>query len=123
MEIGSNSTVFRQDVREEWINAMFGRDFLPLSAQDAKYKPPKQGIGLGGFPSYITHSTTIPAKRIVDEAKLGVTICRIPLGVYVRVVDVGSEAHAAGIVPGSVLLDINGIGVLGMIMTFAPWIN
>lgn len=92
---------------------MFGRDFFPSSIQDSKYKPPKQGIGLAGFRSYITNSSTIPAQKIVDDEKLGVTICRIPLGVYARIVDVGSEAYAAGILPGSVLLDINGIGVLG----------
>jgi uncharacterized protein (DUF1778 family) len=109
-----NEETFRQCVREEWIDAMFGRDFYPAAQpQNGMFKPPKQGIGLAGFPSFITYSATIPAPKEVNDTKIGITICRIPLGVYVRLIDIGSEAHAAGIVQGSVLLDINGIGVLG----------
>ena len=40
--------------------------------------------------------------------KLGMTISRIPLGLYVHSISVTSEAYAVGISPGSILVDING---------------
>ncbi len=48
------------------------------------------------------------------QQKLGITITRIPLGVYVHAIALDSEAYAAGISPGSILVDINGaLGLLG----------
>ena len=48
-----------------------------------------------------------------QQPRLGITLSRIPLGVYVRSVASTSEAYFAGILPGSILVDINGLGVLG----------
>ncbi|KAL9185720.1 hypothetical protein ACHAXT_003497 [Thalassiosira profunda] len=48
-----------------------------------------------------------------QRPKLGITVSRIPLGVYVRSVSLESEAYAAGISPGSILVDMNGMGMLG----------
>lgn len=145
------SPIFRQDVREEWINAVFGLDFFPrrVSSDEADsggyshacedammYTPPREGMGLAKIPSYLSYTATIvnPLKESnsgkndkSDEndkgqdakaasvlgKKIGVTLSRIPIGVYARIVDLESEAYAAGVVPGSILVDINGMGVLG----------
>jgi len=117
------SPIFRNDVRKEWINAMFGPDFFPdhqgtgsaTESSTAECTPPRQGVGLAGIPSYLSYAATIPPAKDAAEAgkKVGMTLSRIPVGVYVRLVDIESEAYAAGVVPGSVLIDINGMGVLG----------
>ena len=127
------SPIFRNDVRQEWINAMFGVDFFPnenqisssptsqstsspsTSTSAADYTPPRQGVGLANVPFYLSYTATIPPAKEEANAgnKVGMTLSRIPIGVYVRLVNVESEAYAAGIVPGSVLIDINGMGVLG----------
>jgi hypothetical protein len=114
------SPIFRDDIRQEWINAMFGREFFPELTENASdtatdYTPPRQGMGLAGIPSYLSYTATIPPAKEGANAgnKVGMTLSRIPIGVYVRLVDLQSEAYAAGIVPGSILLDVNGMGVLG----------
>ena len=49
-----------------------------------------------------------------NNSRLGMTISRIPLGLYVRAVSLDSEAYVAGISPGSVLVSINRtLGMLG----------
>jgi hypothetical protein len=156
----STSPIFRQDVRIEWIAALFGPNFLkgpngmdgnangngnrnvvganPSDELDA-YTVPRTGVGLAKIPQYLSYVTTIPKASTVtgtptvtasttngsptsdtttsstpaSETKIGITLSRIPLGVYVRMVDVDSEAYHAGIVPGSVLVSINSMGVLG----------
>jgi len=45
--------------------------------------------------------------------RLGIVVSRLPLGAYVRSVAASSEAHFSGILPGSILVDVNGLGVLG----------
>ena len=138
------SPIFRNDVRQEWINAMFGLDFFhdndgndddgtnitnnknTKEGEESKYyTPPRQGIGLANIPSYLSYTATIPPpppsssppsnnnKTNTEHKKVGLTLSRIPIGVYVRLVDIESEAFGAGIVPGSVLVEINGMGVLG----------
>lgn len=115
----TSSPIFRNDVRQEWIDAMFGSDFFPNDSQSnaaktTMYTPPKQGVGKSGIASYLSYTATIPSQRDNDsKSKVGVTLSRIPIGVYVRMVDIESEAYCAGVVPGSVLIDINGMGVLG----------
>ena len=105
------SSIFSPNVRLEWINAMFGPDFFA----SPDYTPQRTGIGLSKIPSYVCYQVKIepPPEETDGDAKLGVTISRIPLGVYVRGVDVDGEAYAAGIIPGSVLISINETGVLG----------
>ena len=116
----TTSPIFRNDVRQEWINAIFGQDFFPSrpGANAMEYTPPKEGMGLAQIPSYLSYSADIKVPTQAEEEtapaqKVGVTLSRIPIGVYVRMVDIESEAFAAGIVPGSILIDINGMGVLG----------
>lgn len=133
------SPIFRKDIRREWINAMFGVDFFPdydsdngynndehghnntspmdhyHSTNALEYTPPRQGMGLAAIPSYLSYTATIPSAKEAADAgnKVGMTLSRIPIAVYVRLVDIESEAYAAGVVPGSVLVEINGMGVLG----------
>jgi hypothetical protein len=114
----TTSPIFRDDVKQEWIDAMFGQDFFPNNpGSDAtQYTPPKEGMGLSQIPSYLSFAANIPVPKDRDPSstqKVGVTLSRIPIGVYVRSVDIQSESYAAGVVPGSVLIDINGMGVLG----------
>ncbi len=117
------SPIFRNDVRQEWINAMFGQDFFPSVSTSTStslsnaldYTPPRQGVGLAGIPSYLSYTANIdiPSAKEEDAQKVGMTLSRIPIGVYVRSVDIESEAYTAGVVPGSVLVEVNGMGVLG----------
>ena len=123
----TSSPIFRNDVRQEWIDAMFGSDFFAneestedeLNDSDSNlwtYQPPRQGVGKSGIASYVSYTATIPSQQDQNQnsnGKVGVTLSRIPIGVYVRMVDIESEAYCAGVVPGSVLIDINGMGVLG----------
>ena len=109
LELGGS--IFCPIVRLEWINAMFGPDFFACP----DYTPQRTGIGLSKIPSYVCYQVKIepPSGKADGGAKLGITISRVPLGVYVRGVDVDGEAYAAGIIPGSVLISINETGVLG----------
>lgn len=124
---------FRDDVRNEWIDAMFGPAFFPVGSSPAENGlpplPPRQGVGLSGIRGFLTHTCSIPpvtpdgdnctndgknnSNNSTNNVKVGITLSRIPLGVYVRVVDFEGEAFAAGIHPGSVLIEVNGMGVLG----------
>jgi hypothetical protein len=125
--------VFRNDVRQEWIDAMFGKDFYATATTsttatastsiDDKYIPPRQGSGNAGIASYVTYGCTIPAQQQRAEGegeekkdqgqKVGVTLARMALGLYVHHVEVGSQAQFTGVLPGSILVDINGMGLLG----------
>ena len=107
------ATSFRPDVRSEWIHAVFGCDF----PQERAKVPPRasignvrQGVGLANIPSYVAYDVTIPAN--VNGDKLGITLSRMPLGLYVRSVRPGSEAWCAGVKPNSVLVEINGMAML-----------
>jgi hypothetical protein len=107
--------VFRPHIREEWINAVFGRDFFATtdnesSSPSSSYQVPSQGVGLSGIPSYVTYPVTIAGGTA--DTKAGVTISRFPLGLYVRKVLPGSEAFFAGISPDSVLVDVSGMAML-----------
>jgi hypothetical protein len=102
--------VFRPHVREEWINAVFGTDFFAMSSSSSSYQAPTQGVGLSGIPSYVTYPVTIAGGAA--NTKVGVTISRFPLGLYVRKVLPGSEAFFAGISPDSILVDVSGMAML-----------
>jgi hypothetical protein len=221
---GGEVTTFRNDVRNEWIDAMFGVDFFPLhpattanggSTSDGGSEDKdgwrdvriRQGVGAAGVGSWVcygalldhnssnsgdnynssdnndrrgsneksnsrsnetetprrnslasllkTKSTPLPVSRSTSNLssvsflntdqsdpdfnpnnnngtsnnngssnntssknnggrqKIGATITRIPLGLYVKSISINSEGYAAGISPGSILLDVNGIGLLG----------
>jgi len=86
---------FRQDTRAEWIAAVFGDDWLTQN----------HGRGLKG--SYSAYSVTLPQCQ-----KVGITLHRLALGLYVREVTPGSEAHVAGVLPHSVLVAINDVCLL-----------
>ena len=117
------STSFRSDVRQEWIHAVFGTEFRKESDPNATTTTTKstgtaqQGIGLAKIPSYSVYNVTIPAnvqgdKSGITRDKLGITLSRLPLGLYVRSIRPGSEAWCAGIKPNSVLVEINGMRLL-----------
>ena len=54
------------------------------------------------------NNTSSSSSQNSNTNKLGMTISRIPLGLYVHSISVTSEAYAVGISPGSILVDING---------------
>ena len=222
----STATTFRNDVRNDWVDAIFGKDYFPIipssstssnttnknttdNGDDTKKSSKgsitssassssivamndiavRQGVGAAGIPHHVTYgavlqskdgklqqsaggtttndttapssttrstnnissttkatsssnSTSVPAKtsatatnyskatsipsssssassasqqqHFSSKQKLGITITRIPLGLYVHAISIDSEAYAVGISPGSILLDINGtLGLLG----------
>ena len=193
---GGLGSTFRNDIRNAWVDAMFGVDFFPLSnncdrngSNDEMWRnlSVKQGIGGAGIGSWVTYGALLdptstvttsavdrnanggnnrnkvqntPTKTTlhrdsslsaliktksatlmksnsisniscggtllnaesesilgesttIHRAKIGATISRIPLGVYVKSISVTSEAFIVGISPGSILIDINGLGLLG----------
>ena len=106
------ASVFPPHVRQEWINAVFGPSFFP-PAYSQEYAPPRQGVGLSGIQHYVTYGIQIAPRPSGDVSeKVGVTLSKIALGVWVKRVEVGSEAYSAGVQEGSVLVDINGMGML-----------
>lgn len=198
-----NATTFRKDVRDEWVDAMFGRDFFPTrrgtgpssstNRDDNHWKDlsVKQGTGGANVGNWVTYGALLDAtnpnnhgnnnnSNNIDSSmktpqkesalatllktkstplmttnsvsnqsfgeslinvrsgsnfqnhdnnaghhaadtnnnsrqtsKIGATISRIPLGIYVRSISLTSEAYTVGISPGSILIDINGLGLLG----------
>lgn len=97
-------------VRQEWINAVFGREYCLSSTQTQ----PRQGLGLAGVPApFNSYSVRIPAvSQQGEDDKLGITVSRLPLGLQVRKVHPHSEAAFLGIEVGSVLVSINGMYLL-----------
>ena len=83
------ATSFRADVRQEWINAVFGPNFdnpvdveSTLTATNKVTSSTRQGVGLAEIASYVSYNISVPPGLTGD--KLGVTISRLPLGLYVR---------------------------------------
>jgi hypothetical protein len=121
------ATTFRDDVRNEWIQAVFGENFPERSTTISKQ--PSKGMGLAQIAPYTAYQVQIPATteaaaaatttlkddtstEINTPPPLGISITRLALGLYVRRVQPGSEAWCAGIVPHSVLVSINGMSLL-----------
>jgi hypothetical protein len=94
--------VYRENVKTEWIDAVFGPNFDRVM--------PRKGMGLSGMASYQTVTCTIP--KGCEGNKVGLTVSRLALGLYVRAIEVGSEAFYAGVQENSVLVSINGMGIL-----------
>lgn len=112
---GEAGTIDKQSIRNEWVDSLFGKDFFPREQDPCPidYTPALKGVGTANVPSYVAYSATIYGRPPNEKEKIGVTISRLPLGVYVHAVDPGSEAYNAGVIPGSILVDVNGMGVLG----------
>ena len=114
-QLATGETSFRDDIRHEWINAVLGPNFneenasIPVSEEGYSSR---QGVGLSGIESYVAYNVTIPPCNNVEGDKLGITLSRLALGLYVRAVYPGSEAWCAGVQPNSVLVDINGMSLL-----------
>jgi hypothetical protein len=91
-------------VRHAWVDAVFGATFPPTRA------PPRAVRGtVGGFaPSC---ATTVHLQAAATE-KLGLTLSRLPLGLYVRAVAPDSEAAICGVTADSILVSINGLALL-----------
>lgn len=101
-------------VKQEWIDACFGNDFL---------LPHCPVAGEGAMGSFQTVTVSIPegasrrSSSVLQDAannsdKLGVTVSRLAVGLYVKSVVPGSEAAIAGIRPESVLMAVNDLPVL-----------
>jgi Phosphatidylinositol 3- and 4-kinase len=91
-------------VKQEWIDACFGNDFLLPHC-------PVSGEGVSG--TYQTATVSIPAgSRCTTNNKVGVTVAKLAVGLYVKSVVPGSEAAVVGIQPESVLLAVNDLPVL-----------
>jgi hypothetical protein len=107
------ATSFRSDVRQEWINAVFGPDF-PISpttsSTNLSRTNTRQGVGLAQLHSYVSYDVSLPAH--LEGDKLGISMTRLPLGLYVRSVKPGSEAWCAGVKLNSVLVSLNGMALL-----------
>lgn len=93
----SSSSCFSSRARIEWIKAVFGK-----SLQQPK------GSGLAMIAEYTSSKIQIPPQT----NKLGITIQRLTLGLYVRSIKEGSEASIVGVLPDSVLVSINEICLL-----------
>ncbi|CAB9520306.1 Phosphatidylinositol 3-kinase catalytic subunit type 3 [Seminavis robusta] len=110
-------TFVQDDIRQAYIDAVFGPAFFATRA----YQPPRQGMGLAQIPEYVTYTASIPpppvpfggAKLPLErEPKLGMTLSKLALGLYVQKVLPNSEAALAGVTAGSILVSINGMGML-----------
>jgi len=81
---------------------------------------PNNGNGMGGA-KYTIEGTIPPppstrntsSSTTSSSPKLGITISRIPIALYVQSISTNSEAYTVGISPGSILVDVNGLGMLG----------
>lgn len=60
-----------------------------------------------------SNTTTASANQQPAPLKLGIVISRIPVGLYVHCIPPNSEAYTVSISPGSILIDGNGMGLLG----------
>jgi len=80
---------------------------------------PNNGNGMGGAKYTIEGTIPPPSTRNTSTTtttqpnKLGITISRIPIALYVQSISTNSEAYTVGISPGSILVDVNGLGMLG----------
>jgi hypothetical protein len=63
--------------------------------------------------SYTTSDVPLERGNHDELSSLGMTLSKLALGVYVYSVDPTSEAAIAGVLPGSILLRINGMPVVG----------
>ena len=186
-------TTLRSDIRNEWVDAVFGKDFFPESKLNAACASGLHGrtidiaiqqtLGAAGIHHTVTYGaiidsngnassrydeerrnghsganpsdvlatpsktlasqnastplmnvdadnsliagglvTTVPGQphrsqlgegQFSQHGKLGLTISRIPLGLYVHSISTSSEAYTVGVSPGSILVKINGLGMLG----------
>jgi len=128
---GDDDEVFKASVREEWINAVFGPEFATAADRTATGTAPKttRGVGLSGIESYVAYSVRIPkppagggaasaqkeepgTPSVESATKVGMTMSRLPIGLYVYRVDTTSEAYFAGVREGSVLISVNGVPFL-----------
>lgn len=81
---------FSPQVKGEWIDACFGRDFLRPDPVSSNFTIGQVDIAPGG-----------------SAQKVGVTVSRLALGVHVRSIQPGSAAAYAGIRVDSVLVALN----------------
>jgi hypothetical protein len=95
-------------VKQEWIDVIFGNDFL-ISPNSSKSGESPSG-------QYQTANIVIPEgyynPKNETKSKVGVTISRLAVGIYVKSVVPGSEAALSGIRPMSILISINDLPVL-----------
>ncbi len=134
--VSLESDTFREDVRTEWVRAVFGTDFPQRKPTEEEVVTNKtsswKGVGVAGISSYVAYTADlklphkpsmgdsgtendISAKQMHSttpqtesrQSSLGMTLSRLSLGLYVRNVRPGSEAWCAGVEENSVLVSIN----------------
>lgn len=105
------TNIFSDTVREEWWNAVMGEDFL---RDDVPVRPPvpRQTVGLAARGEAQSMQVVVEASEEEEDPKLGLTIHRLPLGLYVRSVMEGSEAELLGVPEEAVLVAVNGLCLL-----------
>lgn len=113
LEDTETETSHRDDVRRNWIHAMFGSDF-PHGTSFKANGSRRKGMGLANVAPFSAYQVSIPAMppSAPSDQKLGISVARLALGIYVRHVQPGSEAWCAGIPVNSVLVSINGMNLL-----------
>lgn len=92
--------------RQDWIDAVYGKDFF----SNPSYIAPSSGSGLADIGDYVCYNVNLERKDKIS--KLGLSLTNLKLGLYVSKVQRHSEAEYAGIIPGSVLVAVNGAGLL-----------
>ncbi|KAL7557905.1 hypothetical protein ACA910_009220 [Epithemia clementina (nom. ined.)] len=98
------------EVRQEWINAVFGKSYC--QPNDVASQQPQEKFGLARIPEpFTSYSVRIPPVADSEE-KLGITVSKLPLGLRVHKVQKHSEADYLGVEEGSVLVYINGMSLL-----------
>ena len=85
---------------------MYGKDFFANSS----YIAPLSGSGLADSGDFVCYNVTL--KRDDKKTKLGLSLTNIKLGLFVSKIKGRSEAEYAGMIPGSVLVSVNGVGLL-----------
>lgn len=102
-----------QTIRQAYIDAVWGRDFLSTHPTDT---PPLQGWGEIGtqLRQSLNHENDIPYHFVTyqvslpkNEQRVGLTLSKLALGLYVYEVAPYSEAQAAGVLPESILVSVN----------------
>ena len=103
-------------VKQEWIDAVFGRDSFTASSPpmtDSNHNRSRSPVTGGPF-HISTTVVPIPSSSSASAItpKLGITISRLAVGVYVKSIVPNSEAAICGIQPESILVSINDLPVL-----------
>lgn len=108
-------------IKQDWIDACFGSNFpTSLDMTTTRRSTNRGSVGTISTSTTFAIPTVCMLQGDVDiedetttsSSRVGLTLGRLALGVYVQSVQVGSEAAMAGILPESILVAINDLPVL-----------